>query len=351
MISHSERHKIVKLIRGAKRRGSRLSEACKVIGISSRTFQRWTQNGKIKRDMRPFAQRPEPKNKLSPEEKNMVLQTCYSEKYGSLPPSQIVPMLADKQIYIASESTMYRVLRAAGAQHQRGRSKARRKKGPAASHKATGPNQVWCWDITWLPGPVRGIFYYLYMIEDVWSRKIIAWEVYDRESSENAAALMERAVLKEGIVDQPLILHADNGSPQKGYALLHKLYSMGITPSYSRPRVSNDNAYIESLFKTLKYIPKYPTAGFASISAARSWIFEFVTWYNTVHRHSKINFVTPESRHNGSYKQILEKRKQVYRQAKAQNPHRWSKNTRNWNPVEEVELNPLKEPDSQKQVA
>ncbi|MDQ8739523.1 IS3 family transposase, partial [Paenibacillus sp. LHD-38] len=210
------------------------------------------------------------------------------------------------------------------------------------SHCATGPNQVWMWDITWLPGPVKGIYFYLYLILDLYSRKIVGWEIWEKESAEHASQLIRRAVLSEQCVvrKNPLVLHSDNGSPMKGSTLLETLYSLGITPSRSRPRVSNDNPYAESIFRTCKYRPEFPSNGFRSRDEAREWVLRFVHWYNMEHRHSGLNFLTPNQRHQGLARQIFEKRQQIYEAAKAQHPHRWSGNTRNWNLEEEVWLNP-----------
>ena len=187
-----------------------------------------------------------------------------------MPPSQIVPRLADQGRYLASESSFYRILRAADQQHRRGRSQPPRHVPAPTSHTATGPNQVWSWDITYLPSLVRGQYYYLYLIEDIYSRKGVGWEVHEQECGEQAAALLQRSVIREQCWKQPLVLHSDNGAPMKSVTLLTKMYDLGITPSRGRPRVSNDNPYSESLFRTLKYCPLWPSDGFASLEAARS---------------------------------------------------------------------------------
>lgn len=199
---------------------------------------------------------------------------------------------------------------------------------------------MWSWDITYLPSPVRGQFYYLYLIEDIYSRKGVGWEVHEQESGELAAALLQRSVLREQCWQQPLVLHSDNGAPMKSATLLTKMHDLGIRPSRSRPRVSNDNPYSESLFRTLKYCPQWPTDGFASLEAARQWVHDFMAWYNEEHRHSRIGFVTPGERHRGEDKALLEKRHAVYQAAQAQHPTRWSRTTRNWTPIGAVMLNP-----------
>jgi len=339
MISTQDRRDAVALIDEAVAAGARKAKACAALGLSVRTVQRWTREGGVSEDRRPSAQRPTPPNALSPHERAAVRAACHQPDHASLPPSQIVPRLADAGIYLASESTFYRVLRADGAQHHRGRAKAPRASTAPPSHTAEGPNQVWCWDITYLPGPVRGLFFYLYLILDLYSRKIVAWEVHSAENSDHASALVQRAVLAEGTLSRPLILHADNGSPQKGSTLLATLQHLGITPSYSRPRVSDDNAYAESLFRTLKYRPGYPVNGFADLTEARQWVLQFVRWYNREHRHSALRFVTPEQRHSGADVAILAQRHTLYQQAKAERPERWSGATRDWRRPGPVTLN------------
>jgi len=342
MISPADRRHAIDLIDEAVMAGARQRKACEILEISVRTYQRWSRDEAALHDSRPDAQRPVPANKLSPEEREAILAISNSPVFRSLPPSQIVPALADEGRYLASESTFYRVLREAGQQHHRGRSEEPRRKTPS-THSAAGPNQVWCWDITWLPGPARGLFYYLYLIMDLYSRKIVAWEIHETEASDLAAGLIRRACLSEGIAARPLVLHSDNGSPMKGASMLETLRRLGVTSSFSRPRVSNDNAYAESLFRTCKYRPDYPVNGFATIEDARDWVLSFSRWYNTEHKHSGLKFTTPEQRHTGEATEILEHRKQVYREARACHPKRWSGETRNWELPEQVWLNPEKE--------
>jgi transposase InsO family protein len=193
-----------------------------------------------------------------------------------MPPGQIVPTLADRGRYIGSESSFYRILRACGQQNHRGRAKKPAKPKPPSTHCATSPNQTWCWDITWLPGPARGLFYYLYLILDLYSRKIVGWEVHAGESGVHARDLIERAVWAEGCIESPLVLHGDNGSPLKAETVQVMLERLGVTPSYSRPRVSDDNAFVEALFRTCKYVPRFPRSGFESLEKARAWVHSFV---------------------------------------------------------------------------
>ena len=343
MISPANRQQAVALVAEAQQAGARLAPACAEWGLDRRTYPRWTREAGLKVDGRPGAVRPPPANKLSAEERAQVLARCHEPAYASLPPGQIVPRLADEGTYIASESSFYRLLREADEQHQRGRARAPRPPNAPPRLVARAPNQVWTWDISWLPGPVKGLFCYLYLIVDLYSRKIVGWEVYDCESAAHAAEVVHRAVLTERCVDHPLVLHADNGSPMKGETLLATLYRLGIATSYSRPRTSNDNPYSEALFRTCKYCPAYPAQGFASLEEARAWMLGFVDDYNTVHRHSGIRFVTPQQRHDGLDQAILAQRQVLYEQARARHPERWSGALRNWQPITEVWLNPSAE--------
>ena len=295
--------------------------------------------------------RPEPPHKLSEQEKQKVIDCCLSDEFADLPPSQIVPTLADRGEYIASESSFYRVLKEKNLSEHRGRAKKRKQIKAATTHVAKTANEVWSWDISYLPSHVKGQHYYLYLIEDIYSRKGVGYEVHECEQGELAANLIHQTVVKEQCFMKPLVLHSDNGSPMKSQTMVAKLYELGITPSRSRPRVSNDNPYSESLFRTLKYCPQWPSDGFESIEAAREWVNAFMDFYNNKHKHSKINFVTPAQRHAGDDVELLKKREHVYAEAKAKNPKRWSGNTRNWQPAGPVLLNPGRELNEQKRAA
>lgn len=351
MISALDRQTAVELIHEAVAAGARKAAACRELGITLRTLQRWTQTGELRTDGRPLAVRPEPANKLSEAERQAILTTCNQAEYASLPPSQIVPRLADQGVYLASESTFYRVLNDHDQLHHRGRARAPRKVARPTTYVASRPNQVWSWDITYCASRVRGLFYYLYLVEDIYSRKIVGWEVHDRESGEQAAELMQRTVMAEQCFRQPLVLHSDNGAPMKSSTLLAKLDDLGVTPSRSRPRVSNDNPYSESLFRTLKYRPLWPAEGFADLDEARTWIQSFVDWYNHEHRHSRIKYVTPAQRHRGEDTALLNKRQAVYQKARGQRPERWSGDVRDWAPVGDVMLNPERKEACQKEAA
>jgi transposase InsO family protein len=329
----------MELIGEAVNSGARKEKACEILGISSRTMERW-EIAPVKGDLRkgPVS---EPANKLTPKERKQVIQIATSKQYKDLPPSQIIPLLADKGIYIASEATFYRILKEEKMLSHRSDSK------PHKCHKpdeyiATAPNQVWSWDVTYLKTHVKGLFFYLYMIMDVYSRKIVGWDVHFEDNAENAGILAEITCMIEGIEDGQTVLHSDNGPSQKGATMLGTLQKLGVAASFSRPSVSNDNPYSESLFKTMKYCPMYPENGFETIDQSKEWVEMFVNWYNTIHLHSGIKFVTPESRHNGTDQAMLEARNEVYRIAKERNPNRWSKEHRSWDRIEHVLLNPLK---------
>lgn len=330
------------LINGACVAGARLAKACEVVALSARTVQRWQRLGEVPVDGRKAASRNRvPANKLSEAERAAILETANQAKFAHLPPSQIVPKLADEGRYLASESTFYRILRVEKQLSHRGRAKAATNKRPEAV-LATAPNQLWSWDITYMGTTVKGLFFYLYLIMDVFSRKIVGWEVYTEESADHAAKTFRKAYLREGIAGQPLILHSDNGSPMKGSTMLGTLQKLGVSPSFSRPSVSNDNPYSESLFKTLKYHPGLPGKPFDTLDEARLWVAGFQQWYNEEHQHSALKFVTPGQRHRGEDKDLLNRRIRLYAMARAAKPERWSGNYRNWNRPAVVSLNPQK---------
>lgn len=334
-----ERQHALDLIQEARGAGARLQKSCEVLDLDIRTVQRWLRKG-IGEDGRA-GPKTCPANKLSEAERRGILAIVNLPQYRDLSPKQIVPLLADQGRYLASESTFYRLLRAENLLRHRSATK------PAKRHRprelvAKRPNQVWSWDITYLYSPIKGIYFYLYMIVDVFSRKIVGWAVHDTECQELASDLIEAACADEGVDQDQLDLHSDNGGPMKGGIMLAKLRELGIIPSFSRPSVSNDNPFSESLFRTMKYCPEYPSKPFATVEAASSWVIDFVDWYNHHHLHSSIRYVTPAQRHAGEDRGILEKRHVVYQAAKAKNPERWSGQTRDWSRVNTVRLNPAK---------
>lgn len=328
---------IIELIDEAVAAGARRRPACELLGLDRRTVERWRRGGGG--DDQRAGPASEPVNKLSPAERQQVLDAANRREFRDLSPKQIVPRLADQDIYYGSESSFYRILKEENQLAHRGRSRPRTPHKPRA-HVATGPCQVWTWDITYLATAVRGQFYYLYMYVDIWSRKIVGWAVHTDESMDHASELAEETVAGENIDAAGLVLHSDNGGPMKGSTMLATLQRLGIVASFSRPRVSDDNPYSEALFRTLKYRPEYPQRPFESLEAARVWVSSFVQWYNTEHLHSAIRFVAPEDRHSGRDTTILERRRRVYERARRRHPERWSRRTRNWEPIEAVHLNP-----------
>ena len=335
-----KRDLVLGLIQESVEAGARQSKACEILGLDPRTPQRWRKQG-IGEDRRAGPKTP-PANKLSKEEFKQVCEVLTAPDYRDLSPNQIVPRLADEGLYLASESTMYRILRKQRWNQHRETSKPAQTRRPREL-VATGPNQVWSWDITYLRSPVRGSFYYLYLIVDIFSRKIVGEAVYEYECQELAAALVTAACAAEGVNPGDLALHSDNGGPMKGATMVATLTELGVMASFSRPRVSDDNPYSESLFRTLKYRPGFPSKPFESLEAARRWVDGFVAWYNHDHRHSAIRFVTPAQRHAELDEAILTARHKVYVKARTKNPERWSGRTRNWSRVEAVRLNPTQD--------
>jgi len=409
MTTITQRQHIASLIEQACKSGARLHLACKQIGLTCRTLQRWLrpsakpvpdalapESAQQHNDLQPSVEaaptlaralelapaalatstpecapevapqsEPEgacagdkpvcadhrqaglrlgvtPHNKLTPEECESVLAVINSAEFKDLPPSQIVPRLADQGLYLASESTMQRLLRSHHQNtHRRSERPAKKRHKPFAL-KATMVNQVYTWDITYLPTTLKGQYFYLYVFVDIFSRFIVGAQVFESESADLAANLLNDICERHGIMPDQVYLHSDNGSPMKGQTMLAMMQELGVIASRSRPSVSNDNPYSESLFGTLKYRPLMPVKPFESIHQARQWAIGLVDWYNQEHRHSAIKFVTPGQRHLGQDVQLLQKRSELYAQARDQNPQRWSKNTRNWNRVTEVHLNPDK---------
>lgn len=344
MIALHQRTTLLPLIREACNGGARLARACLQIGLSARTVQRWLRPQCQDGDQRQAGKRAYscPPNKLKPEERQAALEMLNSDEFKDLPPSQIVPRLADQGQYVASESTLYRLLREAGQMAHRRLERMPRKISKPRALAATRADQLYCWDITYLPQQVRGAFYYLYLFVDVFSRKIVGWQVFDCESAELASQLLIDICQRQGIEPGQITVHSDNGSPMKGETMLATMQRLGVAQSRSRPAVSNDNPYSESLFRTLKYRPQLPLKPFASLLLARRWVTGLVHWYNGEHRHSAIGFVTPDERHGGLDRALLHARSQVYENARLANPQRWSTRVRNWQHVEVVHLNPDK---------
>jgi len=338
MTSPAARADIAAMIAQAVVAGARLGTACDIVGLSLRTLQRWKLAGAAPDGRTIRVQQPA--HALTAAERERVLAIANSVEFGQMPPSQIVPRLADQGTYVASESTFYRVLRSAGLVKHRQAARPVQERSKPRAICATAPNQLYSWDITYLPSGIKGIYFYLYMFIDIYSRKVVGWQVYRDEHSNFAAEVMRDICAREKIQPNQVVLHSDNGSPMKGATMLATLQALGVMPSFSRPAVSNDNPYSESLFKTLKYRPDYPGKAFTDLVHARNWVVRFVRWYNNEHRHSTINFVTPAQRHAGLHHVLLAARSAVYNTARAANPLRWTGPPRNWVPIKEVHLNP-----------
>lgn len=328
----------ISLIDEASLNGCRLKVACSDLEIDFKTFNRWKRSPQDQRRGPNTA----PGNKIDLATREKIISISTSKEYQDDSPWIIVAKLADTGRYIASESTFYKVLKENKLLAHRGKSRPPSKVRPSPL-VALAPNQIWSWDITYLQSMIRGAFFFLYLFMDIFSRKIVGFDIFAEESMEHSAAIVERIAKDENICKDQLILHSDNGGPMKGATMLATLQKLGVAISFSRPKVSDDNPYSEALFKTLKYVPHYPDV-FRSIDEAKAWVIKFIDWYNNHHLHSGIKFVTPSDRHLGLDDDILSNRKEIYLQAKEAHPERWGKKKiRNWNKVKKVYLNHLQE--------
>jgi len=341
MNSFEQRSNVMALYQEARIAGARQHAICLVLGISPKTIQRWNKPDKLACDGRQ-SRKFIPPNKMTEDERQVIIKLCHSDEFCEMTPNQIVPVLAERGTYIASERTFYRILGEENllAHRQKSKPKTQRKKPKALC--ADQPGQILTWDITYLKTTVLGHFFYLYLFIDLFSRKIVGWQIHTQESSQHAADIVMDIALVEGYAKGQVQVHSDNGSPMKGAAIHATFHKLGIIPSYSRPSVSNDNPYSESLFKTLKYCPYYPDKPFEDLQEARQWMVKFTDWYNHRHHHSGINYVTPSQRHDGQDDEILAARKRTYQQAREKNPGRWSGPVRCWEKITTVLLNPEK---------
>jgi putative transposase len=274
--------------------------------------------------------------KLSPEEEQQFYQVANQKEYREMTPGQIVATLLDNDIYYGSERTLYRILKKHDALVSRTETRKPGKYKKPQELIATKPNQVWSWDITWLKTDAKGIFLFAYVIIDIFSRKIVGWSVEESESPEYAKQLYQR-ILRNG-KNKPRFVHSDNGGPMKGLSLVAFLTEMQVGLSFSRPRVSDDNPFIESFFKTVKYHVTYPKC-FPGIVPAREWFANFINWYNTVHLHSSLGYVTPQQKHNGEDLALFEKRQQILNAAASKYPERFVTGPRQVQPERVVTLN------------
>lgn len=331
----TDRKEALGLILEATVAGARKEKCCEVLGISLRTVQRWERCSADRRKGPAHCH-----HKLTDEEKEEIIRISNSPEYRGLSPEVIVARLADQGIYLASERSFYRVLKAHKLLNHRGKQSPNRNSSKPLAVVAEKPNTVWSWDITYLKSPVRGLYYYLYMVMDVYSRMIVGWSVHEVQCSKLGSSLIKECCKEFSIQKKQLILHSDNGGPMKGATMLATLQKLGVVPSFNRPAVSDDNPFSEALFKTLKYRPSYPDGAFKGLGEANEWVSDFVQWYNYEHLHSEIKYTTPASRHYGKDHQILTNRKELYEKAKQLNPLRWKRKTRDWEQITKVQLNP-----------
>jgi putative transposase len=294
-----------------------ISQACVALGVSRATLYRQTQPARLPVTL----PRPPSPRRLSDLERQAVLDVLHTEEFVDQPPPEVHARLLSRGVYLASLRTMYRVLAASRETGER-----RRQRGPMKHVKptltATGPNQVWTWDITKLRGALSGVFYHLYAILDLFSRMTVGWLLAERESAELAEHLFAETVARHGVEPDSLTVHADRGSAMRSEGLAQLLGSLGVVRSFSRPHVSDDNAFSESQFKTLKYQPDYPEH-FASPAHARAWCQEFFAWYNDVHQHSGLAFFTPADVFYGRVEDIAARRKTALDGAYDAHPERF----------------------------
>ena len=297
-----------------------IARACEALGISRATYYRKRKDKTAQEPKPPQACRV-PGRALSKQQQEQAWEYLHSERFQDKAPPQIVATLLDEGIYVCSVSTMYRLLRQRNEVHERRRQRA----ASTASRPellASGPNQVWSWDITKLKGPKKWSYFDLYVIMDIFSRAVGGWCLAETENALLAEALIQETLLREGIVPGTLTLHADRGSAMTSTTVAQLLVELGVEKSHSRPHTSNDTPFSESHFKTLKMHPEVP-ARFESIEAARLLFAELFAWYNNEHRHAGIAMLTPAVVHTGSAKEVLAARANVLNAAYAAHPQRF----------------------------
>ena len=298
-----------------------VAAACQALAVPRSSFYRSRQVPSPKVDP-PSPPKPSPRE-LSEEEQSVVREALNSPRFRDQAPREVYATLLDEGRYLCSWRTMYRILE----QNQEVRERRDQLRHPNYAKPelvATAPNQLWSWDITKLLGPTKWTYYYLYVIIDVFSRYVTGWLLADRESAALAEQLVRETCLKQGILPDQLTLHADRGSSMKSKPLAMLLADLGVTKTHSRPRVSNDNPYSESQFKTMKYRPDFPDF-FGSKEDARAWVRPFFDWYNNEHYHSSLGLLTPATVHYGQAAALLENRQRVLDAAYAAHPERFVK--------------------------
>lgn len=295
-----------------------LHKTCKALEVSRATvYRRRRPRAKIL----GAGSRPSPHRKLSLLEETDTLQILHSPRFMDVAPGEIYATLLDEGQYRCSERTMYRILAKHGEVRER-RDQLRHPKHPMPELVATGPNQVWTWDITKLEGPARGVYYFLYVILDIYSRYAVGWMLAESESAAHARVLFTDTLSKYPIARDTLKTHSDRGAPMTSHTLAELFVDLGVLQSFSRPRVSNDNCYSEAQFKTVKYSSGYPQR-FGSPEHARAWCHDFFDWYHHRHRHSGIGWMTPASFHFGGAEQIHQGRARTLAAAFAKTPERF----------------------------
>jgi putative transposase len=299
--------------------------ACRAAGVPQATwYRRHRISAPAPRPATvPHKDRVQPRA-LAPAERTAVLDALHSVRFADLAPDEAWATLLDEGTYLGSVSTYYRVLREAGESRERRRQAAHPAK-VKPELVATGPNQVYSWDITKLHGPAKWAYYHLYVILDIYSRYAVGWMVATRESAVLAEKLIAETCAKQGITRGQLSLHADRGSSMTSRPVALLLADLGITQSHSRPHVSNDNPYSEAQFKTLKYRPAFP-ARFPTIEAARAHCQEFFAWYNNDHRHGGLGLHTAADVHHGHAPAVRAARAQVLNAAYTAHPERFVSN-------------------------
>ncbi len=291
--------------------------ACKALDVPRSTFYRNMTTAETQQKK----ERPAPPLALCRAEQQQVLDNLHEERFWDSNPYQVYATLLDEGTYLCSARTMYRILDKNNEVKER-RNQVFRPRYEKPELLATGPNQVWSWDITKLKGPQKWTYYYLYVILDIFSRYVVGWMVAHREAAALAKRLIRETCEKQNISEGQLVIHADRGSSMRSKAVAHLLADLGVTKTHSRPHVSNDNPYSEAQFKTLKYHPEFPRR-FGAVQDARSFCQVFFPWYNTEHKHSALGFVTPEQVHYGLAEQILKKRATVLQSAFKEHPNRF----------------------------
>ena len=295
-----------------------MAPVCAALAVPRATYYRWQQP-------RGAAEAPEPARRipraLPPEERQHVLAILNDERFADLPPAEVYATLLDEGKYVCSVRTMYRVLQENAQVHER-RRQLRHPHYQAPELLATEPNQLWSWDITKLKGPVKWTYFYLYVILDVFSRYVVGWMAALRESATLAQRLIEQTCARQGIARDQLTIHADHGPAMIAKSVALLLADLGISQSHSRPHVSDDNPFSESQFKTVKYHPDFPNR-FGSLPDARSFLLDFFVWYNTMHHHSALGWLTPYDVHHGLAATRRAEREAALRKPFAATPERF----------------------------